>query len=208
MLKGVSSATKIQVGCIGAVAWLKVEGPATHQSSGCMREFLHGRFAKGYRIFVVDLEHCPGIDSTFIGMLYAFARQLDRGPDKGSLDVINASERNERSIRKLGLDHCINIAGDDRNWRRERELVRQNLNLPDFCGPLSRRERAEVVLEAHEALIAANEENERRFCDVVEFLRREMEAEDAVADRGTGAGSEFPATSSGARGAPGRGREK
>jgi hypothetical protein len=34
-----------------------------------------------------------------------------------------------------------------------------------------------LVLEAHEALIKANEENRNRFCDVVEFLRQDLEAQ-------------------------------
>jgi len=176
-----SSETSIQVGCVGPVAWLRVEGSATHENTGSMRDFLHRRFEKGYRTFVVDLENCPGVDSTFIGMLYALATQLARVDETGTVEVINAAGRNERSIRKLGLDHRILIDSEGSRWSRERELVRENLKLPNHCPPLSKRERAEMVLEAHEALVAANEENEKRFCDVVEFLRQELEEESAIA---------------------------
>jgi len=176
-----SSGTSIQVGCVGSVAWLRVEGAATHENTGSMRDFLHRRFEKGYRTFVVDLENCPGVDSTFIGMLYALAKQVARVDESGTVEVINATGRNERSIRKLGLDHRILIDSDGSRWIRERELVRENLELPNHCPPLSKRERAEMVLEAHEALITANEENEKRFCDVVEFLRQELEEENAAA---------------------------
>ena len=55
----------------------------------------------------------------------------------------------------------------------------QNLSKPPSCPELSKVERAELVLEAHEALIAANEENRSRFCDVVDFLRLELEEQTA-----------------------------
>jgi anti-anti-sigma regulatory factor len=145
-----------------------------------MRDFLLRRFQKGYRTFVIDLELCPGVDSTFIGMLYALAKQLAQVDQSGTVELINASSRNERSIRKLGLDNRILIDTEGSRWQQERALVRENLRLPSDCPPMSKRERAEMVLEAHEALITANEENEKRFCDVVEFLRRELDEEEAA----------------------------
>lgn len=178
MRQSLRNGSSVQVGCIGQVAWLRVEGHATHENTGCMRDFLHRRFDKGYRTFVIDLELCPGVDSTFIGMLYALAKQIAAVDESGSVEVINASDRNERSIRKLGLDNRILIDRDGSRWRRERLLVSENLNLPAHCPPMTMRERAEMVLEAHEALVTANAENEKRFCDVVEFLRQELEHEE------------------------------
>jgi hypothetical protein len=64
-------------------------------------------------------------------------------------------------------------------WKEERELVRQNLMQPLSCPPVTKQAHTEMVLEAHEALAAANEENEQRFCDVVEFLRQDLETQKA-----------------------------
>jgi len=175
----VSAEGSIQVGCLGSVAWVKVTGSANHESAPCIKEFLVGRFEKGWRNFVIDLAESKGIDSTFIGMLYRVATRVSDSEDGGALEVINPGERNAKSICKLGLDELIKIDLDGSRWERERILVAQNLEQPKTCPSLSKFERTEFVLDAHEALIAANEENRTRFCDVIEFLRQELETQPA-----------------------------
>lgn len=161
------------------MAWVRVSGSANHENAACIKEFLSGRFERGWRRFVIDLGDCRGIDSTFIGMLYRLASRVAAEDPGGVVDVINPGERNAKSIRKLGLDDRIGIDLEGTRWLRERELVTENLAKPPCCGTLDRIEHAEFVLDAHEALIAANEENRGRFCDVVEFLRQELEAQTA-----------------------------
>jgi len=161
------------------VAWVRIEGPANQGNADCIRQFLRGRFDKGWRRFVIDLEDCGGIDSTFIGMLYRLAATVAEADENGGVEIINPSERNERSIRKLGLDSLIQIDREGQAWKEEQELVRTNLGQPLSCPPVNKQDHAEMVLEAHEALAAANEENERRFYDVLEFLRQDLEMEKA-----------------------------
>jgi hypothetical protein len=175
----VSAEESIRAGCLGSVAWVRVSGAANHENAACIKEFLYGRFDRGWRRFVIDLADCRGIDSTFIGMLYRLASRVAADDPRGVVDVINPGERNAKSIRKLGLDNCIGIDLEGTRWTRERELVAENLAKPTCGGPLDRVEHAEFVLDAHEALIAANEENRGRFCDVVDFLRQELEAQTA-----------------------------
>lgn len=161
------------------MAWVRVSGAANHENADCIRDFLSGRFEKGWRQFVIDLGECRGIDSTFIGMLYRLATKVEQVDPHGVVDIINPGERNAKSIRKLGLDDRIHIDLEGSRWLRERELVDANLRMPPCCGPVDKVRHAELVLDAHEALIAANEENRSRFCDVVEFLRQELEAQAA-----------------------------
>lgn len=167
----------ILVGCLGSVAWVRIEGAANHENAACIREFLNGRFEKGWRHFVVDLEKCRGIDSTFIGILYRLAVRVSESKGGGQVEVINPGERNAKSISKLGLDSLIKVDQEGTRWQEEQELVEKNLAKPYHCPPLDKRERAQLVLEAHEALVAANEENRSRFCDVVEFLRQDLKAQ-------------------------------
>lgn len=175
----VSAEESIQVGCLGSVAWVKVTGSANHENTACIKSFLCGRFDKGCRHFVIDLADCRGIDSTFIGMVYRLAVRVSNECDPGGVEIINAGDRNAKSISKLGLDKLIKIDLEGSRWERERQLVAQNLSKPSCCPSLNKVERAEMILEAHEALIAANEENRSRFCDVVDFLRLELEAQTA-----------------------------
>lgn len=174
-----SAEGSIQVGCLGSVAWVKVIGSANHENAPCIKEFLSGRFEKGWRRFVIDLADCRGIDSTFIGMLYRLAARVTEVDACGGVEIINPGERNAKSICKLGLDQLIKLDLEGSRWSRERELVAQNLAKPLPCPSLNKAEHTEFVLDAHEALIAANEENRSRFCDVIEFLRLELEAQPA-----------------------------
>ncbi|MEM9283341.1 MAG: STAS domain-containing protein, partial [Verrucomicrobiota bacterium] len=161
---------------LGNVAWVQVDGAASHENAGSVKQFLVSCFDKGWRRFVIDLNDCSGVDSTFIGVLYRMAAMVSSSDEGGSLEVINPGERNHRSISKLGLDHLIKVDEDGEGWQRERELVKQNLDKPHGCDQLDKSEQTQLVLEAHEALIAANEENQSRFCDVVEFLKQDLEA--------------------------------
>lgn len=164
---------------MGPVAWVRVNGSASHENALCIKKFLAGRFDRGWRRFVIDLGGCRGIDSTFIGMLYRLALKVDAVDPGGCVDVINPGERNANSIRKLGLDDHIHLDLAGERWIRERELVDENLQMQAPCTQVDRTEHAEFVLAAHEALLEANEQNRSRFCDVVEFLRQELEAQTA-----------------------------
>ncbi len=169
-----NTAESIRVGCLGSVVWTRIEGAANHENAACIKAFLVDRFDRGWRKFVVDLRDCRGIDSTFIGMLYRLAVKVASSDPLGIVDVINPGERNAKSIQKLGLDDYIHLDLRGERWQSERALVEENLTKASCEKPVNQIEHAEFVLQAHEALIAANEENQNRFCDVVEYLRREL----------------------------------
>lgn len=176
----VSAPRSILVGCFGDVAWIRVEGAGSHQNSDRLREFAKRRIAEGTTAFVLDLANCPTMDSTFMGTLASLALALKRrGIDSGGIDILNANHRNQQSLTKLGLQHLMTIDETGASWRSERELVADNLSRPLAPTDLGRQERIEMVLEAHEALVKANEENRSRFRDVLEYLHRDLESNSA-----------------------------
>jgi len=142
-----------------------------------VKRFLRDQLGAGFRRFVVDLQDCSGIDSTFIGMLYRLACDVEELDNDGTVEVINPGERNQKAICKLGLNRKIRIDPDGSGWSREQDLIAKNLQIPPSSEPLNKRERAEMILEAHEALAAANDENKNRFCDVLEYFRKDVESE-------------------------------
>lgn len=177
----------IKVGKLGPVAWVRIDGVANHENIGGVRQFLRRCFDTGCRRFVVDMEECRGIDSTFIGILYKLATDIigdevgdaagaaEDGAGEPGVDVINPSQRNADSIRKLGLDWAIKIDPDGEKWRDESAMVKENIACPVAPCEMSRKERAEMVLNAHEALLRANQANESRFRNVVDYLRKDLE---------------------------------
>lgn len=170
---------EILVSCFENVNWIRIEGKGSHLNSTQVKEFTQRSLEKGRRNFVVDLENCSAVDSTFMGTLASMALKLRYEPD-GRIDVINATGRTRDSLTSLGL-HCLLEMDDDGSaWKAERELVAKNLGKPLASDDeLSKREKTGNVLAAHEALVEANSENYSRFKDVLEYLKDDLDTDES-----------------------------
>ena len=160
--------SSILVGVNGPAVWVRVEGKGNFLNSGNLKEFAQEMVNRGYREFVIDLEHCAMMDSTFMGTMAAVALRL-RELGQGHLHVVHAGERSRELLSGLGLDQIFDI--------------RSNGALPPECqevkesahdGGAEKRERTETMLEAHEALCQAAPENLSRFKDVLDYLKQDL----------------------------------
>lgn len=163
---------RILAGSLRNLLWLRVSGKGTHEISPQLKCFAAARIDEGARHFVVDLEACPTMDSTFMGTLTGIAGRLMELPG-GRLQVVNVNERNRSLLSNLGLDHVLEVDQDGSAVREERDLVRATLTeeVADSSKAGGAEERRECALEAHQNLCAANEANRPRFRDVLEFLQ-------------------------------------
>lgn len=163
-----STPSSILVGCTNKVVWIRVEGKGSFQNSSGMKEFSKEMMNRGYREFVVDLKGCPVMDSTFMGTLAGMALRL-RELGQGRLHVVNLNDRNSDLLQNLGLDQlfAMNSAPvGDGELSGEKEIVRN--------AATDRKEQAETMLEAHEALVEAAPENITKFKDVLEYLKQDL----------------------------------
>src|ERR1700693_1685597 len=87
---------------------VKVEGKGSFQSSPALKEFSKQMLERGFRNFIVDLQGCPVMNSTFMGTLAGIALRL-REFGNGSLLVRNANERNTDLLRNLGLNNLFEV---------------------------------------------------------------------------------------------------
>lgn len=164
----------ILVGQIGQLFWMRIEGKGSFQNSVQVKRCIQTMIEKGERRFVVDLEHCPIMDSTFLGTLTGAALNL-RESGGGEVSVLNANPRNQQLLVSLGLDHILEVDRDGSKFCAERRQVCHELNTcAEEPAPCARQEQAAQVLAAHEALTKANAENAIRFRDVIEFLEQEL----------------------------------
>ena len=161
-----SKISSILVGSENGTVWMKLEGRGTFENSKCVKEFVQRMIAKGCSAFVLDLEKCELMDSTFMGTLASVAFSL-RDLDSGLLRVIHANERNFSLLEGLGLDHLFQL---------EPEPIHDSPPSLRTAGPLSSNsdEHRIAILEAHEALVDADPRNAVRFQDVIEYLRQEI----------------------------------
>jgi len=152
---------------------MRVDGRGTFQNSLQAKKALQRVMGQGVKDFVVDLERCPMMDSTFLGMLTGAALNL-REAGGGTLSVLNANQRNLQLLTSLGLDHILDLDQDGHLWTEER---RQACEALQHCGETSECKEAQTehVLAAHLALAGVSDANECRFHDVIEFLEKELE---------------------------------
>ena len=172
----VPNAAPILVACLpNKVVWIRVSGKGSLHNSPRIRRFVECMIDKGESRVVVDLEDCPVMDSTFMGTLTGIARSL-RAVAGGELEVINANGRNRELIESLGLDFIFTLDTDGSAWRAERcAISKQFRDNAIELEPevLTKLEKTEFILEAHENLTEANPENFPRFEDVITYLRQE-----------------------------------
>jgi anti-anti-sigma factor len=155
------------VGILGRSVCVKVEGRGTFQNSVGLKQVIKEMIQRGYRDFVIDLKDCDLMDSTFMGTLAGAALRL-RELGQGQLSVTNANPRSHDLLVGLGLDQLFHVS------------TKSIGSLPTATIPVLPPEDGSddasklAVLEAHEALAAADASNAVKFHDVIEFLRQEL----------------------------------
>lgn len=161
-----SKASSILVGDTNGIVWMKVEGRGTFENSQCLKDFVRRMISKGRHEFVVDLEKCELMDSTFMGTLASVAFSL-RDIKDGLLRVVRANARNFSLLESLGLDHLFELEPFLDGPQPE------SLQRAGACE-VDPDEARSMILAAHEALVEADPRNAIRFQDVIEYLQQEV----------------------------------
>lgn len=145
----------------GQTVWVRVAGRGTFQNSTGLKEFAAEMTQRGHRDFVIDLNDCELMDSTFMGTLAGIAMRLGSG---GKLHVVHPNARCRQVLKNLGLDRVVSV-DDDAPVGAPGEPLR------DAEGNPPREAKRETIIEAHENLVAADPANAVRFKDVIDFLK-------------------------------------
>lgn len=151
---------------------VRINGKANYLNCNTFREFTEKMLADGKDQFVLDFEHCRGMDSTFLGILAGTALELRKRIPPGILIICRLSDRNYELICNLGLQNILTIGED----------------LPDTADEAARAQfsalknvevsEAKTILAAHENLVEADRGNTSKFQDVIAFLRNQVEDDD------------------------------
>ncbi len=165
--------SSIQVGVNGDAVWVKVEGKGSFLNSGNLKEFTREMVNRGYREFVVDLENCAMMDSTFMGTMAGVALRL-KELGHGHLHVGHCGERSRSLLTGLGLDQIFDIHSNG-TAAPQCELLKA-----DKTNGVSSEEKKQVsadMLDAHQALCDAVPQNFSRFKDVLDYLKQDLHRE-------------------------------
>jgi len=168
--------SSIQVGVNGPAVWVKVEGKGNFLNSGNLKEFAREMVNRGYREFVIDLENCAMMDSTFMGTMAGVALRL-KELGHGHLHVVHCGSRSLELLQGLGLDQIFSIYS---NGATAPECEKIEDSVKGGSAEEKKKEQAGTMLEAHEALCQAAPENFLRFKDVLDYLKQDLHQETAA----------------------------
>ena len=153
------------------IAWIKIGGRANFASSPDFKTLLEQLVQKGYSHFIIELQSCVLMDSTFLGVLAGFGMKLNPNgaPAERGIELLNATERVRELLENLGAVQLF-------------KLTTGELKLPNDiqqCQPESINPTHEQItrtsLEAHQTLMSINPENVARFKDVAQFLAEDLQ---------------------------------
>jgi anti-sigma B factor antagonist len=165
--------SSIQVGVNGEAVWVKVEGKGSFLNSGNLKEFTREMVNRGYREFVVDLENCAMMDSTFMGTMAGVALRL-KELGHGHLHVVHCGERSKSLLTGLGLDQIFDIHSNGAPAPQCELLQHEKAN----GSPVDEKQKVSAdMLAAHEALCVAAPKNISRFKDVLDYLKQDLHHE-------------------------------
>ncbi len=169
VIRAVKSLTPILTGQSEGLTWIRPEGRGTFLESPAIEKFATSAFEDGQRQFVVDLEACPGMDSTFMGMLAGLGLKFKKAR-AGELNIVGTSERTRASLLELGLHHLSEIEPEEGPWIGCLEEFRADLTPLGGGGDFDKNAREEHVLKSHENLCETDHENLERFKTVLDMM--------------------------------------
>ena len=144
--------------------YVRVVGLGNFNNAGPMREYCEKSFGDGILNVIVDLAHCTGLDSTFMGTLMGFLSFGDG--NRFSVTVVNATPTTMRAMSSLGLPKILHVKENPIRFP-DCKLVRLREGWQD------KRRRTLLIRDAHVALMRTDKDNEARFGPFVEALVKE-----------------------------------
>jgi anti-anti-sigma factor len=157
------------------VVIVRISGRGTFTNSVELKrlgDYMSERYAGDKAHFIVDLEHCTTMDSTFMGVLASVAlRQKRDAGDK--LVVVNANPQNYRLLHTLGLAHFMDV----RTNNEITPLVDDARFHSAETDEVTRTDRIVHMIEAHQSLCNADSQNEVRFESVLKYLNESLKRE-------------------------------
>ncbi|HZL80084.1 MAG TPA: STAS domain-containing protein [Candidatus Limnocylindrales bacterium] len=151
---------------------VKIAGRANFASSPDFKTLLDELAQKGYGRFIIDMNECVLMDSTFLGVLAGFG--LKRNPNGSSdgcgIELLNASTRVTELLDNLGAIHLFRMTTGALQLPDDVKT-----STPESVHP-SHEQITRTSLEAHQTLMAMSPENLARFKDVAQFLAEDLKS--------------------------------
>ena len=166
--------------------WVRCSGRGSFVNSPALKSLADKYLEKGSGNIVIDLEICPGVDSTFMGTLAGLARKaMALG---GVVQIATPTQRTRAAMESLGLDMILDLDPQDAPWQADIQQRRYKLaeqhppSAEENMQDLSEIDRTRHVLEAHNTLRDLNKKNDETFGYVCETLEEDLKRHENKGD--------------------------
>ncbi len=166
--------------------WVRCTSRGSFVNSPSLKTICEKYIARNGTAIVVDLEICPGVDSTFMGTLAGLARSLMSAG--GALQIAAPTQRTRAAMESLGLDMLVELDPADAFWQKDiaerRAQLTQGNGKEIKSDNMNELDRTRHVLEAHNTLRSMNHKNNETFGYVCETLEEDLMRHEAdLADK-------------------------
>jgi anti-anti-sigma regulatory factor len=165
-----SMTPSLQVYVEGTFAAVKVVGRANFNLSTAFETLLDELYRKKFDCFMMELSECLLMDSSFLGVLVAFAVKLKPADGDGKAVRIGLNNPNPTVLQlfdDLGVLDLFQVT------HGEQKAIDGKAATAVPTGA-SKTDITRTCLEAHRTLMAMNPDNARRFKDVTRFLAEDL----------------------------------
>lgn len=150
--------------------FILIEGKANFLNANTFKKYIDKSLSKPYSHYIIDFEHCTGMDSTFLGIIAWLGLQIKESKHKSYLIVRNLNERNRELFNNLGLQNFISTEESILETSSENSFQFQALEEAD-------RFEAIDILNAHKNLVKARKENASLFKDLISILEDKIQSD-------------------------------
>ena len=164
----------ISVGKRESLCWIRCESKGSFFNSSVIKQWVDEQFVQEEKNFVMDLEECTGMDSTFMGNMVDLAvRATSVG---GKLQVVDASDKCVSLLEGLGIASLMEINPVNAEWEESIDTIRSDLTMIEASAAI---DKAQHVYDTHKKLCEADAGNREKFSTVIDCF----EAEQAKANK-------------------------
>jgi len=166
--------TIIDFACVtGDVTVIRVQGRGTFQNSIELQRLTKTLRDENPLIrFIIDLDKCDYLDSTFMGTLARISLEQKKA-GAGYLTVLNTQDHTQRLLRNLGLYYILDI----RESAEKVPVREKDFQKPEVQEPVPKFEQIVHMIKAHEQLIDIDNQNQVRFQSVLKYLMESLDRE-------------------------------
>jgi len=174
MEQAVVSESNLLVAVQATFALVKVSGRATFKLAPSLKRFCLTALNNGCEDIIFDMEECPGMDSTFMGVLAGIAIHPGR-PGTGRVIVVNLTARTHTMLSTLGLERVLECHELNAPQPELKHRLAAALHLDGLEADDDRTLSLTTMLQAHQHLVDVDPENMARFRDVLTYLDQEVQ---------------------------------